>query len=694
MRVRAAFLGLSVLAAGFAAGCGDDEVGATAGGDSASGTDTDVSGTDPTVDTNSDPTADTDSGDSVGETESGGGCVDDLDCDDDNPCTTDVCNPDGTCGHEAGAITTECRPQIDVEYPPRAATIEAASADEIVTIVGTAQSLSGAIATLTINGDDVSVGGDGSFSHDYDPKFGGNTLVLETTDASGQTRKRVQSFLFSTSYSKPTTPITEPAIEGLGIYLSQEVLDDGDRSEPYDDLASLIGLALASFDVSSFFDASTPLASQLGYDIYLTDLRLGGTAVVLTGIDGGLHMQASLLDVDGDLNFDCTTAGCVLLGGDGTGGLDVESVVIEADVILGVDQEAHELDITLENVTTNVNNLDIYSNNVWTNFLLTLAESFIISGVVSDLETELNGQLEGVLGPLLEEGLSAFSLSTSLEFPNLADADSPIGIDLITDFQDTDFHDGSSPPNPSPPQGGVIALRGGGYVVDDVISIDNLGIPDRNGCGELDRSEIAMARADLMEIGLHDDLLNQLLYGAWRGGLLDFPLPEDLLGGGDDAIYSDLDVKITGQLAPTASNCNPRSKLLAHLGDVEIEASLTLFDQPVSFTAYSSMEIEVELIADDAGIGIALTNIDNVETELSVNEDMAISSEPTLISVLETALVDNLIGQLGDGALGGIELPEIDLSESLGLPPGTAVVAIQIDGVGRNEGTTVVRGHL
>ncbi len=573
------------------------------------------------------------------------------------------------------------------------ATIEAASADEVVTVVGKAQSLSGEITALTINGTDVSFDADGAFSHDYDPKFGGNTLVLETTDASGQTRKRVQSFLFSTSYSKPTTPIVEPAIEGLGIYLSQEVLDDGDRSEPFDDLASLLGLALESFDVSSFFDSSTPLASQLGYDIYLTDLRLGGTAVILNSIDGGLRMQASLLDVEGDLDFDCTTAGCVLLGGDGTGGLNIDSVVIEGDVVLGVDQEAHELDITLENVTTNVNNLDIYSNNVWTNFLLSLAESFIISGVVSDLEAELNGQLEGVLGPLLEEGLSAFALSTSLEFPNLADADSPIGIDLITDFQATDFHDGASPPDPTPPQGGVIALRGGGYVVDDVIDIDNLGIPDRNGCGEAERSEIQMARSNIMEIGLHDDLLNQLLYGAWRGGLLDFPLPEDLLGGGD-GLYSDLDVKITGLLAPTASNCNPRQKLLAHLGDVEIVASLKLFDQPVSFTAYSSMEIEVELIADEEGIGIALTNIDNVQTELSVNEDMAIESEPTLISVLETALVDNLIGQLGDGALGGIELPEIDLSESLGLDPGTAVVAIQIDGVDRNEGTTVVRGHL
>ena len=40
------------------------------------------------------------------------------------------------------------------------------------------------------------------------------------------------------------------------------------------------------------------------------------------------------------------------------------------------------------------------------------------------------------------------------------------------------------------------------------------------------------------------------------------------------------------------------------------------------------------------------------------------------------------------------ELPEIDLSDSLGLPPGTAVIAIQIDEAVRQPGITVVQGSL
>ncbi len=104
--------------------------------------------------------------------------------------------------------------------------------------------------------------------------------------------------------------------------------------------------------------------------------------------------------------------------------------------------------------------------------------------------------------------------------------------------------------------------------------------------------------------------------------------------------------------------------------------------------------VKVDITATDGLIGISLAGLEEVHTELNVNEDAAIEAEPTLIGVLESALIDGLIGGLGGDALGGIELPEIDLSESLGLPAGTAVIAIQVDDVVHQPGTTVIRGSL
>src|SRR5689334_176077 len=89
-----------------------------------------------------------------------GGC----DCDDDNPCTEDACDG-GTCTHTPLAVSNECRPQIDVEYPPRAATIIGDLGTPTVTVTGTVSSGLGAIDNLTLNGEPVTVADDGTFAH-------------------------------------------------------------------------------------------------------------------------------------------------------------------------------------------------------------------------------------------------------------------------------------------------------------------------------------------------------------------------------------------------------------------------------------------------------------------------------------------------------------------------------------------------
>ena len=668
-----------------AAACGNDDTANASGTDG--GTD---SGTDSAVDESGRPgeTESDSNSDSDSQGTDDGRCEVAEDCDDGDPCTIDVCGEGGTCGTMEGD-TVECRPVIDVEYPPRAATIQAASADESVTVVGTVASLKGDITGLRVNGDSVDVAADGSFSHDITPSVGGNTLILETEDSAGQQRRRVQSFLWGTQYVKPTEPVEGMAPGGIAIYFSQEGIDDGDPSQPYDDLASLLGLAVGNIDFASFFDGNAPVASAAGFDIYLTSIDYESSSLSLQAIDGGLALQASLNNIDGDLTFDCTTFGCQLAGGDGTGGLTINTITISADVMLSVDQESHELVVEVTNTNTDISNLDIFSNNGWTDFLLGLAGDSITSGSISDLEAAIDEQLSGALAPLLSEGLQNFNFSTSLDFPNIGNPDETITIDLITDFGNTDFHDGAAPPEPSPPQGGVILLRGGGFT-DGEPAYEGLGFPLRNGC-EVEPPGVNLTRTAVMEIGLHDDLINQILYGAWKGGLLEFPLPQELIP--ESTLISNLDVSISGMLPPVGMDCSS-GELLAHLGDIRIDASLELLGAPVSFTAYTTAVVHVNITAADGQIGIGIGELESIETEVNVNEDSAIATEETLAGVLESALVDGIIGGLGGDALGGITLPEIDLSGSLGLPPGSAVIAIQIEQAVRQPGVTVVQGSL
>lgn len=659
---RGVFLGLMALVLA----CGDDSGHADGGGSGSGGGDGSTAASAASVD------------------DTAGGETDGCDCDDGDPCTTDTCDG-GTCSHEP-KLDNECRPTIDVEFPPRAATVQGTSGDPTVTVTGTVKSGLGEITSLTLNGETVTVGADGSFSHDVTADVGGNLLLFETADAAGNTRRRVQSFLWSSEYREPMTPNDAPVPEGLGFWLGQESIDDGVHDQPIDDLATLLELALGSFDVNQFADPNTPIASQVGYDVYLTSLELGSATLALAAEDGGIHLTAHVDDILGDLVFDCTNVGCQLAGGDGTGGVSISTVTLTGDLLLSAGAD-HQLVATLANVDAVVNpgDVEIWSDNAWTDFLLTIVEVFIHDSLVADLEGALEDAVQNQLGPALAGGLSALTLNTTFSFPNLANSRETIPVDLATDFAATDFNDGVAPPADSPPQGGAVVLRAGGYPTLQVTPFDNDGVPLRVGCGLAPQS-LALAKTAPLEISLADDTLNELLFAGWRGGLLEFPLPSGSLDGG---IVSNLDVLVSGMLSPTVSDCNDGGELLATIGDIQIDATLTVMERDVSFRAYTTLVVEVGLAASDTGVQLDLGEVRTVETELTTNDE-AIDLEPALKDLLEAKLVTGLLGQLGTTGFGKISLPQIDLSGQLGLAPGTAVLTIHVTDVVRDGGNSVI----
>lgn len=666
------------------AACGDDAVGAADSTGSGTGPSTSGSATEGLDETATpDPT--------VGEESSSSGppvepCLRDEDCQDDNPCAEDECNS-GVCEVGDPVVSNECRPVIDVEFPPRAATLQGDS--PVVTVTGSVSSGAGPITSLRVNGNEVPVAADGSFTHDMTAQVGGNILVIEAVDAFDVARERVQSFLWSPSYRLPTTPEQGIAPEGLAIWLEQETLDDGSHVVPVDDVASLLTLALQSYDIEQFINPAVPITSSAGYNIYLTTIQYGSADVTLDAIDGGIELNGFLYDITGDLVFDCTIPACALAGGDGTGDMAIDYIQVSSDLLISVNA-SNQLVVESSNTQTSVVGLDITSNNVWTNFLITVIEPFIIGGVVADIEADLTAQVDALLGPALSQAFNGLSPNSVLQFPNLANAAQPIAVELVTDFYTTDFHDGIAPPAGSPPRGGVIVMRGGGYAETSLAPYDNLGVPDRAGCGA--GGGIEMPRDGLLEIGLTDDLLNQLLHGAWEGGLLEFDMPPELLPM--DGFISDVQIHVSGMLAPTAADCSPDGQLRAHLGDVRIDGSLMLNTTPITFTAYSSLLAGLEFTPTASGVAITISEVERIDTELTVNEDAGIETEPLLESTLETQLVDGVLGAIASGGLGAINLPEIDLSPTLGLPAGTAALVITTDEAVRAPGVTVIRGHL
>ena len=68
--------------------------------------------------------------------------------------------------------------------------------------------------------------------------------------------------------------------------------------------------------------------------------------------------------------------------------------------------------------------------------------------------------------------------------------------------------------------------------------------------------------------------------------------------------------------------------------------------------------------------------------------------EELLRFTLEQELVDGLIGAIAAGGLGEVNMPSVDLSATLGLPAGTAMIQISTTSADRHPGGVVIGGHL
>ena len=635
-----------------------------------------------------------------------------VSCDDGNPCTTDTCHDVDGCQHTV-IVSNGCRPNITVTQPRRAETILGGAVAEVV-VAGEVTSGAGAITTLTINEEAVAVDpATGAFSHLFSARVGGNTLVIEAWDELGSARKRVQSFHWSKTYTKPDANVSGSGMvnPGLGLWMAQQTLDDGDHSRPPNDLATIFEIVMTSFDIAGLVPSPAAAgvdASALGdYDIYIEDLRYGTPRVALTAIDGGMHMTATIRGVTADIQasktcswswrrpLSCTGPGTI------TGDMDIDSIVISADVVMTVDRD-HVVQVAMENSDVSFSEPDVSIDGLF-GFLAEWIIGFFMDDFVADIESEFNTEIRGTLGPLLADAFQALAFNLDFELERLDGAIDPrtgaprtITVQLESDYAYVEFGAGL---------GGVLGLRARATTPERGVPAgetydQNRGTPGRVGCGRLAQRMVVPKLAPF-ELIFPDDTLNQILRAAWWGGLLEFPVGPDLLGGVDLSQYNiaDLDMQVSALLPPLASDCGPDGELTMHVGDLMIVATLELFDQALDVVMFASFEAGIVLQAGEGEVAIQVEDIENLQMEVNVLQEALVGSESVMEDLITSQLMPSLEEMLGGGeALAAFPLPEIDLSPSLGMPAGEIMIAIESmqhrDWSTRRDGNTVVYGRL
>ncbi len=587
-----------------------------------------------------------------------------LPCDDGNECTVDSCDPDAGCVFSLIAISA-CRPEIIVNYPPRAATILGSADSQAVEVTGTVTSGAGPVETLMINGKEAKLTG-GSFSLLVTPKVGGNTLVLVATDSMGSVRKRVQSYLWSTAYHKPEPDKAKSGMvdPGLGIWLGKDVMNQ---------LAQSLAGLVTSLQLGE--SIPNPVFSGSGYKVYVQNLTHATPKLTLVPGPGGLHLTIKIDNIKADID---APGKCKVLGidlcPDFKGDLKASGVTATAVVLLSVVD--HALVAKVANVNVSVQGADVDIDGV-IGFIIDPVLDTVVDDLVGDLEKSVAGSVADELEPALESALGALAFDSTFEMPTLAPGGGSVTVQLLTDFSSVEFD----------ATGGIVRLRAGAYS-PKITPHTNQGSLARVGCN-LGPQNLAIPKKNPFELSLSDDMVNELLYAAWHGGLLEFEAPPEMLADADLSDYgiTDLTIAVSGMLAPTLSDCTEDGELEVHVGDLGILADLSLLGTPMTVQMYISFTAGFEFTLAEGELGLGLSKITSLKSEVTVLQDDLVGSEKLVADMVNGNLVPSLLSSLDGGALGGIPLPAIELGDG-------AMLTILPKSVDRVGGNSVVGGEL
>ena len=620
---------------------------------------------------------------------------------------------------------TDQAPQIFVDYPTRGETIRHQN--------GGIEVLGRAIATsrLTVNGQNVTLDGEGRFRFPIEPQWGLNILDIQASGA-GVVVNSTPSFLYADAYQA-----VDPS-DGIGITVSDAMLfaiaegffDDGihDRND-IDDLATVVEVILEDTDLAAAItesgilddlgtqrDLGTIAGNQTTLSVNTTVVSptsVGPTSIQLNTIDGGIAFVGTLgsddkpaltLRLRVDLTFD-------ILAPDGRTGratgaiyptIKVGSGQIEGTLRLNKDPNtpataqiegfvlrAQDIQTDpLENVELELDFLGNQTTIDLSDFVSmeTFSEE-IIDPIINSLVTFLSDVIEPLVedqsGDLLLRIFDALNLSDTMTIDNLFDSSRPpVEISYESEVNRFNFEE----------QGVTVGMNLSVYSPPT--------IPRRND-GSILRTDCLVNRPTVfgndwssdLTIALQTDAMNGLLHGIWQSGLITGPVNlSDALGDSSVFAGSELRVVLDPHAPPLLDACKNEEGTTIKLGDLRVELDGRLLSIQMDSTIFADLEMRAFYRADEEGVFLEIGEVLNFDVEIvevgpDANEDML---RPFLQDQLPVLLNGLLVGQ----GIGPIELPSLNLSEQIENLEVMDTLDLIPSDVGSRDGYLMIKGDL
>jgi hypothetical protein len=585
----------------------------------------------------------------------------------DGPVTFEACTVEN--GRDGNPVCGQKRVYVDAGPPtveitsPQPGAQLGVNGETVITVEGTVEDSSDEVRAF-VNGEEVNVAGDGSFTAEVEPVFGVNHINVVATDGLRRMEGSAQlDVLWAPAYG-PTESTQDKSQfsyqDGMIIDLGQAFFDDGQAYEQIGeteiltrDVADVLQLLLENVDFLS--QIPDPLFDQSALTLRVLDLQIGQPQLFIDVTDSGLELfifvdQLSM-QTAGQLSFNEQN-----LNLDGAITAQMSAVAV-MDVAKPSPTDEFEAQIT---------DLDIALENAQSNFasdeadaVFKLAESALRSEIESVLIDTLDDQFIQQLPALLADALQS-----------LEDSLNDISIDLDTEFTD---------PLALNLSGNIYKFETAyresatAFLSTDVttdqspVVTDSAGIPLTTPL----TSDVPLFESSRAQIGIRLALLNGVLHSMWEVGFLE--------------------VDLTPLLPENFANVAQSATLSAKIQPVLSQPEQ---GQPYDFILRAGqMEVEVEMPAQtdtyavSIEAGILVTLRDN-KIQLSVPDEPNISAwvvDTTADSAffggdaLETLILDTVWPELEETLRSGLsfDLPVLDLSGLSGLAP--ALSTLQFD---------------
>lgn len=327
-----------------------------------------------------------------------------LDCDDGNECTNDSCL--NGCAHTP-VDTPECTLSVEFDYPERGAILYG---QPIVPVSGTVVSPVSPVTSVTLNGEELPLDDDGTFTIDVASSIGVNLLRLEASNSAGQSASRSISYGYGDGLHETSTPTQmNRLVSATGAWIGADAFDDG--NDDLDDLSSLAALVLDTLDVNSLIPH--PLIAEgdgpgLAWCEWEVDIATTGSKAIsydlkdvsVSPVTGGLFIRGELNNFSAwieavDDGFLCP---------DGKGWLSASTVEIEVSGAAEItDNGAVNLEVLNTVVTISGVQIDVEEG-------LSSLFNWVIDWFEDDLENLIEEELELFIPdevvPVLETALN------------------------------------------------------------------------------------------------------------------------------------------------------------------------------------------------------------------------------------------------------------------------------------------------